>query len=269
VTETLKGNVLRGHYWDSHANEMRIKRRGLNSFCCQLDLLSLRRHELGRDAIERQFFGRVDTLGAIARDILVTKGVNALDGGLRLDFARLVLSLEARRPMFVSKLRNLKGEITTMLDNDPEVIALANQSGITERPSEFYQRQTGVLLEDRALLMIQGMVDNPMVGGRLINAAWRIFRLGRSDETLILSDRPLIRFCAYDDQNAVWILPLNPRAMFVAANSAQNIGILDFYSANRLAKYVNKLSAKQTERFAFSITDSHGEWLEKYLGPRR
>jgi hypothetical protein len=154
-----------------------------------------------------------------------------------------------------------------MLDTDPEAIAAAQTAGLSEQPSEFYERHTGILLEDRMLLIIQNLVDDPTVGRKLINATWEVVRINDHDETLILSDRPLIRLLGYNDENAIWILPLNPRAAFVAANKAENIGKLRAHTANRIAKYINTLSANQTERFAFSVTDSHGRWLKKYLGP--
>ena len=67
--------------------------------------MSLKAHDLGRDAIERLFFGEIDTNGTAARDILLEHGPAGLTAGQRCDFARLLLSLDARRPFNVDKLR--------------------------------------------------------------------------------------------------------------------------------------------------------------------
>jgi hypothetical protein len=260
-------NVLCGYHWHPHRNELAVKRRGLNSFCFQLDLLSLRQHQLGRDAIEKIFFGEIDTQGTKARDLLIEKGASALNGDQRCSFARLLLSLDARRPHMVDKIRAAKDWLADNLNSDSEVIAVAEAVGIKERPSEFLERHTGVLLEDRAIGLIQKLVDNPKVGGRLINSTWAVVRFKGSDETLILSDRPLIRFFGYEHENALWILPLEPHAAFVAANDAANVAKLNSLSTNRLAKQVNVASANQAESFVFSVSDSHRQWLPKYLRP--
>lgn len=67
LIDGVQGHLdLHGYWWDPRKQRLVCKKRGLNSFCCQLDLLTLRQHRLGRDAIERIFFGDVDTRGAEA-----------------------------------------------------------------------------------------------------------------------------------------------------------------------------------------------------------
>jgi hypothetical protein len=63
--------------------------------------------------------------------------------------------------------------------------------------------------EDRALLLIQGLVDNPTVGRHVINAHWREYRLGADDGSFLLGDRPLIRIAGYSDPKCIWSLPLS------------------------------------------------------------
>lgn len=101
------------------------KEKGLDGFCFQLDLLTLKSHNLGRDAIERIFFGEVDTKGAIARDLLLQSGPQSLTGEQRCDFARLLLSLDVRRPIIVEKLRNEGTETNkASFDSDPEILSV-------------------------------------------------------------------------------------------------------------------------------------------------
>jgi phosphoglycolate phosphatase-like HAD superfamily hydrolase len=61
--------------------------------------------QLGRDALEKVFFGDIDTKGAKARDRLLAGGPRNLNADQRCDFARLLLSLDARRRATVSDLR--------------------------------------------------------------------------------------------------------------------------------------------------------------------
>jgi len=58
--------ALLGYWWDSRTQKLAVKRKGLEAFCFQLDLLTLASHHLGRDALERVFLVR-SILGAPLR----------------------------------------------------------------------------------------------------------------------------------------------------------------------------------------------------------
>ncbi|QNT68360.1 hypothetical protein HQ394_02050 [Defluviicoccus vanus] len=233
--------------------------RGLMRLC-------LKAHNLGRDAIERLFFGEVDTKGAAIRDILVERGAEGLTGDQRCDFARLLLSLDARRPCNINKLRtDIAGSFETDLDADSEIRAAMAERGIDDIPSNYVKNQLGWSLEDRALTIIQRLVDNPHVGGRLINANWAVKRLAPRDGSLVLSDRPLIRIYGYDSPGATWVLPLTPHTAFIAANHEENLRRLLRLTGQRFAKAINVSSAKQADKFVFSIEESHERWIRNYL----
>jgi hypothetical protein len=258
-------DMLRGYWWDVRHGELASKHRGTKSFCRQLDLLTLNAHGLGRDALEKIFFGEIDSKGAKARNELLTSGPSGLTKDQRCDFARLLLSLEARRPSNVTALRAESRTFAEGLDNDPEIIAAMEAEGLTDTPSSFYERGSGVLLEDRALKLIQRLVDNPTVGSKLINAQWHIIRLGRFDGSFILSDRPLIRLRGYEHPGAVWVLPLTPQVSFVAVNHPENLRKIQRVTPQRFSKKTNVSSAHQAERFVFCVDKSHEHWIGKYL----
>ena len=128
-----------------------------------------------------------------------------------------------------------------------------------------YIKQLGISLQDRALAIIQLLVDNPKVGGKLNNAHWHVVRLGLSDGSLVLSDRPLIRLRGYDHPGAAWVLPLTPKAAFVAVNHHANLERIRRVSPQRFAKQANAHSASQAERYVFCADTSHEGWLAKRL----
>jgi Protein of unknown function (DUF4238) len=262
---TING-VLKGYWWEMRANKLASKERGTKAFCSQLDLLTLRAHKLGRDAVERIFFGHIDTKGAVARDQLLASGPNSLTVEQRCDFARLLLSLDARRPVNVSKLREaVQKEFVESLDNDDEILAAFEHRAIATTPSSYTEEVLGICLEDRALSVIQRLVDNPKVAGRLVNAHWHVVRLGPGEGSLVLSDRPLIRLRAYDHPGAAWVLPLTPKAAFVAVNHEANLLRIKKATPLRFAKKTNVSSASQAERFVFSVDDHDERWIGKYL----
>jgi len=243
--------------------------RGLDSFCFQLDLLTLKKHSLGRDAIERVFFGDIDTKGSLARDILLNSGAAALSNDQRSDFARLLLSLDARRPANIKRLRT-KGAATFRdgLNNDPNILREFEKNGVNILPADFVEQTLECDLEDSALTIVQRLVNNPTVGGRLINAHWCVRKLNSLSGSFILSDRPLIRVNGYDQPEAFWLLPLSPDSAFIACNDKSNLAKVMKLSDQRFAKELNRLSVGQSERFVFCIDQSHEKWIGRHLQGR-
>lgn len=71
LLEVRQQSVLRGAYWHFRRDVFRVKERGLDSFCFQIDLLSTKAAGLPPDRYETGFFSDVDTKGAIIRDMLL------------------------------------------------------------------------------------------------------------------------------------------------------------------------------------------------------
>ena len=257
---------LRGYYWDRFKQSVRVSKLGVSAFCHELDLLSLQTSFVPSDALENEFFGRVDDLGAKAVAKLMDYGPASLSAEERCDFGRLLLSLDARRPVRVATIKR-EGALyfESELDNDREILEAFERERIDEKPSEYVSNVGRVSLADRALLLIQQLVDNPTVGKVLINAHWRVFQLGRGDGSFLLSDRPLIRTEGYDRPKTVWALPLSPRTLFVASSSASVIESFERQAPLQLRKRINESSLNQVDRYVFMIDESNIPLVSKRL----
>jgi hypothetical protein len=260
-------SLLNAYFWQPQQKKLLLKRRGLDAVCNQLDLLSLQQHQLGRDALEKIFFGGIDQNGVRARNIMIERGVDALSKEDRIHFSAFLLSLDARRPKAVEQIRAFKEKYVEMLNSDPDIARVMKEVGEDLKPSEYYESRFG-LLADRAMLLIQSSVMNSKVGPVLANASWKLFRMQDGDETLVLSDRPLIRLHGYEDPRALWILPLSPSLLFVAANNSNAFQEIAKLTTNRIVKNANVLSASQVERYVFVTNHSHSKWLADYLRPQ-
>jgi len=260
---------LCGYYWDERRKGLSCKQRGLNSFCCQIDLLALKSRQLERDAIERIFFGEVDTKGAIARDALLQYGPKAITNEQRADFVRLLISLEARRPPLVERIKRDFKQVVEALNSAPEIVEAFAREGINETPSDYYERTSGIATEDRALALVEKLTDSPKVHAQIIRSHWGLIQLGSSDGSFVLADRPLIRVHAYDSPGAVWILPLTPKSAFIAVNHQENLSRILLLSKFQICRNINVSSAMQAERFVFSTEVQASIWLGKYLDPLR
>ena len=187
------GGGLTGVYWATDGR-IRQRRRGVAAFCKQLDLLTINAHGLPPDALEKEFFGPLDDRGALVTKRLLRNGPGALTAEERSDFARFLLSLEARYPEHVAKLKSEGARaLRNQLDSDPEVLQALAEPGEVRKASAILEEDMRLDFASRALLVVQLWVENPKVGGRLINATWRVYHMRDSDGTLILGERPLFR----------------------------------------------------------------------------
>ncbi|NIX77343.1 DUF4238 domain-containing protein [Microvirga terricola] len=269
IEESKRQLNLWGYYWDQKRKEIACKRKGLDSFCCQIDLLSLSSHQLGRDAIERIFFGQIDTKGAVARNALLEFGPSKLDVEQRFDFARLIVSLESRRPTSVRMLRTTANSFSDLLDTDTEVRTHFEREGIDDKPSVYFEKISGSTIEDRILTVIQKITDSPRSYEPLLRTHWHLLRLGSGDGSFLLADRPLIRDGSIKDSSGVWALPLTPKIAFLASQNREALNRIERLSKFQVCRHVNIQSALQAERFVFSTETNNSKWLSKYLGPHR
>jgi Protein of unknown function (DUF4238) len=265
----LRGWVVDGKiagYYRARDGSIRSRELGVGAFCKELDLLAIRAHGKSPDALEKQFFGHVDTRGAVVAKKLLASGPDGLTAEERSDFGRLLLSLEVRYPENVARLRgDVANQLKDLLDSDTEVLRAIADAGEARKPSEIYEDHAATDFASRALLLSQKLVDNAEVGGRLINAAWRVYHLRQTDGTLLLADRPLVRCKGYDEPASFWMLPLTPKAVFVAANSQATVHAFDRASGHRFRKRANANSIAQAARYIFAVDKSHEAFINKNL----
>ena len=161
----------------------------------------------------------------------------------------LLLSLETRRPEVAQRLReDSPQELASILNKDPILIRAMEAERLSLIPSAFLPAPHTISEH-----MFIRLVDNQNIGGRLINAHWRVVRLGPRDGTLILSDRPLVRLFGYDNPKAAWFLPLSPKAVYYAAYSPID---LEGLTPRRLAKRLNADSVRQAQKKVFCVDGS-------------
>jgi hypothetical protein len=169
----------------------------------------------------------------------------------------------------VEKIRTeLAPGLVKELDTDPDILAAFAKRGIESTPSDFYEAHTGIFVSDVAIAAIQRCVENPIVGRRLINAPWHLMRLGSADESLVLSDRPLVRLYGLDHPKGTWFLPLTPKCAFVATMHDETMKLFRRVTPGKVARTLNVVSANQSQRFVFSTERRHEHWLAKHLRRR-
>ena len=256
---TIDG-LLTGYSWDGWKRRLKCTKRGTDGFCYEPDLLALEQHPQGQDVLERKFFGGVDTNGARARDRILEGGPRALSPDERCDLARAILSLEIRLPEFVEYIRGRTTQLVESIDSDAEARQAIELEGTFASPSQWYANQVGYSMQEWSFSnAVQQLVDNPNVGGKMINSRWQLVRLGARDGTFVLADHPVVR------DRGLWLLPLNPKSALRICGEGREIWK---GSAQRFAKELNKASAAQARKYVFSIDERHERWLGKHLAAK-
>lgn len=260
---------LRGYKWDVWKDRLRSKELGPKAFCCEPDLLTVSSGAVSPDIIETDFFGPVDSRGAEARDKMLTSGIQALSDIEKSDFIRLLLSLDVRRPEWVSKLRAGGQKLKEALNADVEVQTLASRYGITSSPADWFEDRTGVLYEDEALGLIQNLSDNPQVGNILMRCRWGLRKFSREEGELILSDRPLIRCGGTYTGNFLWLLPLSPLHLLCISPLPHVMQHFFGSAGKRIVNETNITGVLQSDTWVFSRRiHKDSDWLAKRLRQR-
>ncbi len=250
------------YWWDRYKKALARRTQGAKAFCFEIDLFTVNVQGKPPDILETDFFGPVDTQGAAAMDKLVEGGVEALSGDDRSDFTRFLFSLENRRPSLIRELRERGPKIMEQdIDSDQDFRAVLRERGFDKDPS-FYAKGLGLLSEERALANVQGLVNDRTYGEKFINWHWSVARAQSGQGTFLLSDRPLIRKYAFDDPEAVWLLPLNPHTAFYATKREAPKQVTN---GREFLKSVNKHSVQQADKYVFSMDASHEPLLRKHL----
>lgn len=245
--------LLRGHYWDLRQSRCRYRESGVGAFCNRIDLLTIGSRPKGKADLESIFFQAIDQKGQAAVEALVGGGVDRLDGEQRSDFVRLLLSLEYRRPSMVDRVRREGRERLTSGLDQAETIEEFKKLGVDQLPSEYAQQKLDWSMEERAMLLLQSLVDSREIGERLINAHWYLRRLRVEHSSYLLADRPLVRIQGLDHPAATWFLPLTPRIGFYVARHESNLRLFENASAKRLVRVSNIDSAGNAEKYLFGV----------------
>lgn len=221
------------------------------------------------DLIESRFFSYIDDKGAKSMLKLVQHGVESLDSAVRSDFTRLLLSLNARNPEFVSYLKNeYKAKIESAFNNDPDIQKELTKNGIDQTASDHYEKLTGVSISHSCLLRVQGFVENPAYIERINNFTWKLYEINKIDGSFLLADMPLIRENSIESLGCLLCLPLSPQHVFVAAASGNNIASFDRVTSLQIRKRTNESSVSLADTYVFAIDKSNSSLIRSVFRQR-
>jgi hypothetical protein len=145
------------------------------------------------------------------------------------------------------------------------MVAEFKKRGVEQLPSEYAAQQLGWSFEERAMLIVQDLVDSQEVGERILNAYWHVKRLRAGHGSLTLGDRPLVRTHGLDHPAATWFLPLSPKVAFFATLHPTNFQLIRKASAATWLHHANIDAAGHAEKYVFSVERHLPSFLAKIL----
>ncbi len=259
--------VLMAYHWNEYTNSVWCKDcLGTKAYCCQDDLVTVEAHADGRDVLEAKFFEEIDNKGAEAVQLLISDGAEALTGEQRKDFALLLLSLEARRPEILDRLRKDGPDFIRQQLNSDELLKKACVENAIEIPPADYVENHIEKLEDEVLLsVLPELTKSRRVLPEILGCRWLVRRFSDGALKLAFSDRPLIRYVSSNASDNIWGLPLTPEIMFVASPNSNYLRKLERESENRLVRAANEKSVAQRDKYVFCVDKDARRWLSKQM----
>jgi hypothetical protein len=241
---SIKGRLV-AYYYDSRSNRVLENAKASATSACQIKNLNVLFGVSAsqRDFPETGFFTpHVDTPAAVALQVMLSKGIDALSPKQRIDWARLLISFGVRTP---ETLRVMGPQETKKAFDLVEAIA--------KGPPEDERQVTALIKANMALFernfplnVAMDLSTDPEKLEAVNGMAWWIRRWPRS--AILIGDRPLLTFpraprpCGIplNDPSCLIVLPLSPQRAFFASADAKTRGKVRKMSVGRIATIVNE-----------------------------
>lgn len=217
--------------------------------------------------LETNFFTPLDTQASIALQRMLAMDKEPWPIELRHAWTRYVMSLMFRDPGTVSILKehseNMWREGLAILEAD---------YAARRRPTDPDDFANYLTLTNPAAAQIgttnfmMRIINNDRVGPDIARMHWSVLRPIRSQFSLLLSDRPLIRPFGLDDPKAFIILPIAPDAFFLASNDPEAAKIAASRDHSWMVREINLNVVGQAVEFAWGVNDSQLSFVQKYFG---
>jgi len=203
---------------------------------------------MSKQAIEKQFLMRLDNSASLVRSKLATKGLRSLTDEDRVNWARFIMSLRIRRPPII---QSLKQDASTQLrasfagqPEEYEELASDSDPGTLE---EWAEKQFPGLIDNFGLSIFHEIVDNPVIGNKILGMRWWIWDFSGTPYELLISDNPCIFTAGIDDPGCIIALPISPSKVFIATQSKSVAEMLRQQQPRELIIRINESSFGQAD----------------------
>ena len=221
-----------------------------------------------RYQLETVFFKRIDQEGSDVLKKLEMFGAQSLTQSERFSWAIFIVALMQRHPVRVEHLaRSTEQHASAFLDESREDYLRGRPAGDT-KPFEVFKAEAlaGEQIAQQKKVAIQSGILIPRTITWIGNATMAIATF-KDNHTLLTSDRPVMMTNGLGRPFGHIALPIGPRRLFIAAESADTIsGIL---TQPRIVGVLNDRVVRQAEEFVFGSDPLHFRFIERRLRSRQ
>lgn len=219
--------------------------------------------------VEQRFMRIVDQKASETMEALLDgKDISALNLDQKSAWSRFVMSLVQRNPEKVAWITQV---VDAHYDNRLARLEADYDSIRTPGyPLTFAEYRDRVAPKTREILkaeLLTTIVDSQNVGATINRMLWGVATLTDLQPRLLTSDRPVVMTKGIAYPTSHMMLPINPRAIFIAANTSLHLAQLcTGIEEGTLLYHINHTVAAQAKKFVYFIDDSQLKFVEARLG---
>lgn len=209
------------------------------------------------ELLEKEFFQRVDQDAADVLALLRARQTN-LDEKRQVGLTRFLMSLLHRHPARIEQLWRMgEEELLKPTQIDPAEYAALKGADDPATSDEYLEQNKDRMLAVLFARVMQHICESDSVGNHLIRMSRRVIMPG-GRERLMTSDRPLLVTGGLANSDTVVMLPIAPRMLFVATNSAAGDEAVDTLARRgSLVGLVNEAVLRQAYRYGYGVCENH------------
>ncbi|WP_312404641.1 DUF4238 domain-containing protein [Brevundimonas sp.] len=182
--------------------------------------------EIERQALETGFMQKVDERGAVCLQALLQAGGRPPDDALALDWCRFVSSMISRSPGALERMAAYApvSEVRDLAALEPEYQRRRHPDWAPTLAEHVAAGETGFDLE-LAKVNLDRLISSDMVLETINRMHWTVVRGEDADLDCLLTDEP-VRFGGFRSVEGFVIMPIGPRAAFLAAGDLNMFRVL-------------------------------------------
>ena len=214
--------------------------------------------------LEREFMGpRVDNPAAIAHQVMLKEGIEALNEQHWRDWARFLVCQMMRTPKMVTHVR-LRGREILMRGDEPVAADVLEPEEPQVPLAQWLEEHKPGLFDDLGIVTLPYIVNSELLNGIFLEATWATRNIEHARFDFLVSDTPLV-YEGKMNSNFLFALPLSPRKLFMAYSDAQTGENVKKTKADAVAITFNRAQADQADSYVFSTNDKQRAVVVRYL----
>ena len=186
------------------------------------------------------------------------------DSAARSDWTRFILAQWYRSPDQIAKLRN-EGRVALLraLGARPEEFEAVKGDAPERTLVEWVDKASPGLHEIVSMArVLPKLVADSEAGSVVINMRWEVIHLRETRTDLLTSDQPGIRIGGLKMRDCMIVVPLSPRALFVASHYDRHFRR---FTADKVARAANKSMVMSARSRVYASGPQHRPLVEKLL----